>query len=197
MSNRFAGVAWTQGGKAVLSASLDGTVRAFDLKRYRNFRTFASPQPAQFSCIAVDSSGELIAAGCQDLFDIYVWSMKTGRLLEALAGHESPVSSLDFCPKEGVLASTSWDKTLRIWNVFEGKTGREVFDLSADGIAVQFAPTGKHVAVATIDCQITIFDWNAGNQIVSIEGRLDFDAGRAETDVITAKKSSAAKYVQY
>jgi periodic tryptophan protein 2 len=27
------GVTWTQAGKAVLSASLDGSVRAFDLKR--------------------------------------------------------------------------------------------------------------------------------------------------------------------
>ena len=30
-------------GNAVLSASADGSVRAFDLLRYRNFRTFASP----------------------------------------------------------------------------------------------------------------------------------------------------------
>ena len=33
----------------VFSASLDGTVRAYDTTRYRNFRTFASPRPAQFS----------------------------------------------------------------------------------------------------------------------------------------------------
>ena len=31
-------------GNAVLSASADGSVRAFDLLRYRNFRTFASPE---------------------------------------------------------------------------------------------------------------------------------------------------------
>ena len=33
----------------VFSASLDGTVRAYDTTRYRNFRTFTSPRPAQFS----------------------------------------------------------------------------------------------------------------------------------------------------
>lgn len=36
-----------QNGLAVLTASLDGTVRAFDTTRYRNFRTLTSPQAAQ------------------------------------------------------------------------------------------------------------------------------------------------------
>lgn len=37
----------------------DGTVRAFDLVRYRNFRTFTTPRPVQFTCLAVDPSGEV------------------------------------------------------------------------------------------------------------------------------------------
>jgi hypothetical protein len=43
----------------VLSASLDGTVRARDLTRYRNFRTLVTPQPAQLTCLAVDPAGEV------------------------------------------------------------------------------------------------------------------------------------------
>ena len=39
----------------VFSASLDGTVRAYDTTRYRNFRTFTSPRPAQFSWYVVMS----------------------------------------------------------------------------------------------------------------------------------------------
>lgn len=50
--------------------------------RYRNFRTFTSPRPVQFSSLAVDSSGELVSAGAQDSFEIFLWSMQTGRLLE-------------------------------------------------------------------------------------------------------------------
>ena len=50
--------------------------------RYRNFRTFASPKPVQFSCLALDPSGEVVCAGSHDTFEIYVWSMQTGRLLE-------------------------------------------------------------------------------------------------------------------
>ena len=34
-------------GTVVVSSSLDGTVRAFDLVRYRNFRTFTAPVQCQ------------------------------------------------------------------------------------------------------------------------------------------------------
>ena len=50
--------------------------------RYRNFRTFASPRPVQFSSIGLDPSGDVVVAGSQDTFEIFVWSMQTGRLLE-------------------------------------------------------------------------------------------------------------------
>ena len=50
-------------GHALLSASLDGTVRAFDLMRYRNFRVLTSPDPCQFVSLAVDPTGEIVCAG--------------------------------------------------------------------------------------------------------------------------------------
>lgn len=65
-------------GNAVLSASLDGTVRAYDLVKYRNFRVFTTPKPAQFSCLSIEAGGDLVAAGSLEPYDIFVWSMKTG-----------------------------------------------------------------------------------------------------------------------
>jgi len=50
--------------------------------RYRNFKTFVSPRPVQFSCVSIDSTGEFVAAGGQDVFEAYLWSMKIGKLLE-------------------------------------------------------------------------------------------------------------------
>lgn len=63
----------------------------------------------------MDSSGEFVAAGGQDVFEIFLWSLKLGRLLEVLAGHEGPVWSVAFnpCVDSTALASVSWDKTLR------------------------------------------------------------------------------------
>lgn len=55
----------------LLSASLDGTVRAWDLFRYRNFRTFTTPSSRQFVSLAADQSGEVICAGTLDSFEVF------------------------------------------------------------------------------------------------------------------------------
>jgi periodic tryptophan protein 2 len=89
-----------KGGKVLVSASLDGTVRCFDMKRYRNFKTlsgFSEDKLAQFICMAVDPvGGDFIVAGAQNTYEIFLWSLQTGRLLECLAGHEGPVSGVRF-----------------------------------------------------------------------------------------------------
>ncbi|XP_056631843.1 periodic tryptophan protein 2 homolog [Diorhabda sublineata] len=189
------GVAFSGNKKFLVSASLDSTVRAFDVIRYRNFKTFTSTRPVQFSCIGVDSSGEFVAAGGQDIFEIYLWSVKTGRLLEILAGHEGPVSSLVFSPTlaSTVMVSVSWDKTMKIWDAIEKGSAHETIDLTSDGMCVAFKPDGQEVAVATLNGQITVFNVKTSLQISSIEGRNDLGSGRSETDLITAKKNLEAK----
>lgn len=78
-------------GKVFITCSLDGTVKAFDLNRYRCFRTLAAPsesKPAQFISLAIDKiGGDFIAAGSHNFFEIFLWSLKTGRLLEVLTGN--------------------------------------------------------------------------------------------------------------
>lgn len=188
-------VLFSHNRKFIVSASLDGTARAYDLTRYRNFKTFTSPRPVQFSCLALDSSDEFLAAGGQDFFDIYLWSMKLGTLLEIMSGHEGPVSSLSFNPNPAstALASVSWDKTLKLWNAIENGSSHETIKLSSDGLCVVHKPNGEEVAVSTLDGQITFFDCKTSLQTGSIEGRNDLGSGRSDTDLITAKKNLEGK----
>jgi len=53
--------------------------------------------------------------------------------LQILAGHEGPVSSLAFSTSRAMLASGSWDKTVKLWDVFESKGARETLSLMSDG----------------------------------------------------------------
>ncbi|NXG95725.1 PWP2 protein, partial [Loxia leucoptera] len=186
-------VTFTSTGYVVLSASLDGTVRAFDLHRYRNFRTFTSPRPSQFSCLAVDSSGEIVAAGSQDSFEIFIWSMQSGRLLDVLAGHEGPISSLSFNPMKCVLASASWDKTVKLWDMLDSWRTKETLIINSDVLVVAFRPDGRELAVAALNGQITFWDHDNAVQTGSIEGRHDLQMGRKELDKITAKQAAKGK----
>ncbi|KAF1457078.1 hypothetical protein FQV21_0014314, partial [Spheniscus demersus] len=186
-------VTFTSNGYVILSASLDGTVRAFDLHRYRNFRTFTSPRPSQFSCLAVDSSGEIVSAGSQDSFEIFIWSMQSGRLLDVLSGHEGPISSLSFNPMKCVLASASWDKTVKLWDMLDSWRTKETLILNSDVLVVAFRPDGKELAVAALNGQITFWDHENAVQTGSIEGRHDLQMGRKELDKITAKQAAKGK----
>ncbi|KAL0615505.1 Periodic tryptophan protein 2-like protein [Plecturocebus cupreus] len=192
-SSGVTGVTFTATGYVVVTSSMDGTVRAFDLHRYRNFRTFTSPRPTQFSCVAVDGSGEIISAGAQDSFEIFVWSMQTGRLLDVLSGHEGPISGLCFNPMKSILASASWDKTVRLWDMFDSWRTKETLALTSDALAVTFRPDGAELAVATLNSQITFWDPENAVQMGSIEGRHDLKTGRKELDKITAKHSAKGK----
>lgn len=189
------GVQFSKNKKFLVTSSLDGTVRAFDIVRYRNFRTFTSPQPVQFSCVAIDYSGELIVAGGQDVFEIYLWSVKLGKLLEILSGHEGPVTSIAFSPTatSSTLVSGSWDKTIKIWNCLENHSDHETIDMLSDVTCVAFKPNGEEFAVGTLNGYITVFDVKTTTQIASIEGRNDLGSGRSEFDIISAKKNLETK----
>lgn len=187
-------VAFAKQGSVLFSASLDGTVRAFDLVRYRNFRTFTSPSPVQFSALAVDPSGEVVAAGSTDSFQVFLWSVQTGKLLDILTGHEAPISSLAFCPSgTNRLASGSWDKTVRVWSVFGRSRAVEPLTISNDVLALAFRPDGAELAVASLDGQLTFFDVQSEKQTNVIEGRKDISGGRKADDKVTAANSTSSK----
>jgi len=176
-----------KGGKVLASSSLDGTVRCFDLNRYRNFKTFSGvdERSPQFICLAVDSlSGDFIAAGAQNTYEIYMWSQQTGRLVEVLAGHTAPVSGIKFSPTGSDLISCSWDGTIRIWGLFQAsKSSREVIKVGFDCISLAMTLCGSHVAVSTVNGQIYFFDATSGEQMgIPIEGKSDLGSTMAEEE---------------
>ncbi|KAK7097896.1 periodic tryptophan protein 2 homolog [Littorina saxatilis] len=194
-SGGVTGVTFFQSGKAIMSSSQDGTVRAFDLTRYRNFKTFTAPRHVQFSCVAVDPSGSIVCAGCQDVFEIYVWNIKTSKLLEILADHEGPVSCLAFSQgtTATMLASASWDKTVKLWEIFDSRGAKETLKQEAEVLTLAFRPDGKELAVGTLSAKISFWDPVNGRQTGCVEGRHDLDYGRKETDKVTGKTLAAGK----
>ena len=184
---------FTKKGNVLFTASLDGSIRAWDLVRYRNFRTFTAPTRLSFSCLAIDPSGDVVCAGSLDSFDIHTWSVQTGQLLDRLAGHEGPVSSLTFAPDGSVVVSGSWDHTVRIWNIFDRTQTSEPLQLQADVLDVAFRPDSKQLAVSTLDGQLTFWSVSEAQQQAGVDGRRDVSGGRRISDRRTAANSAGTK----
>ncbi|KAL8828665.1 MAG: hypothetical protein Q9191_002462 [Dirinaria sp. TL-2023a] len=180
-------------GNVLFTSSLDGSVRAWDLIRYRNFRTFTAPTRLSFSSVAVDPSGEVVCAGSLDSFEIHIWSVQTGQLLDQLSGHEGPISSLAFAPSGGNLVSGSWDQTVRIWSIFGRSQTSEPLQLQADVLHIAFRPDSKQIAVSTLDGQLTFWSVSDASQESGVDGRRDISGGRRLTDRRTAANAAGTK----
>jgi periodic tryptophan protein 2 len=180
-------------GNVLFTSSLDGSIRAWDLIRYRNFRTFTAPTRLSWSCLAVDPSGEVVCAGSLDSFDIHIWSVQTGQLLDRLAGHEGPISSLAFAPNGGVLVSGSWDHGVRIWSIFNRTQTSEPLQLQADVLDIAFSPDSRQLGVSTLDGQLTFWSVSEAEQESGVDGRRDVSGGRKITDRRTAANAAGTK----
>lgn len=181
-------------GQVLFSASLDGTVRAWDLIRFRNFRTFTATERVQFNCLAVDPSGEVVVAGSQDNFEIYVWSVQTAQLLDSLTGHEGPISALAFGTENSVLASASWDRTIRVWNIFSRSQQVEPIEVQSDVLAIAMRPDLKELSISTLDGHIGIYDVEDAKQIHLLDVKKDIIGGRFLEDRFTAKNAARSKH---
>ncbi|PWA83051.1 periodic tryptophan protein [Artemisia annua] len=112
----------------------------------------------------------------------FLWSMKTGRLLDVLSGHEGQVHGLMFSPATAILASSAWDRTVRLWVVFDGKGLVETFSHTHDVLTIVYCQDGKYLAFNTLDGQIHLWDPIDGLLMYTTEGRRDIAGRRLMTD---------------
>lgn len=61
-----------------------------------------------------------------------------------LSGHEGPISGLCFNPVKSVLASASWDRTVRLWDMADSWRTTETLGLTSDGGCMGGTGTGCH-----------------------------------------------------
>ena len=185
--------AYSRRGNVLFTSSLDGSVRAWDMLRYRNFRTFTAPTRLSFSCLAIDPSTEVVCAASHDSFDIHLWSVQTGALLDQLSGHEGPISTLAFTPDGRSLISGSWDRTIRIWNVFDRSQTSEALQLTSDLLRIAIRPDALQLAASSLDGQLTFWNLSSSVQESTLDGRRDTSGGRTLTSRRTAASTPGTK----
>lgn len=184
---------YSKRGNILFTSSLDGSIRAWDMLRYRNFRTFTAPTRLSFTDLAIDPSAEIVCASSHDSFDIHLWNVQTGQLLDRLSGHEGPISTLAFTPDGSTLASGSWDRTIRLWSIFSRTQSSEPLQLTSDLICVAIRPDSAQLAAATLDGQLTFWTLSTSMQSSVIEARRDISGGRSLTSRRTAANSPGTK----
>ena len=179
----------------LISSSLDGTIRAYDLIKYKNFRIMTTPKQTQLICCSIDYSGEIVAAGSLDTYNIFVWSIKTGDLIDVLNGHTGPVSCLSFSHINDILVSGSWDNTVKMWELYTKKGISETYEHNSKITAIALSPNDKEVAVSTLNGELYTWDIETGAIKNILDVSRDIWGGRLNEEKIAAKNATRNKYL--
>ncbi len=80
------------------------------------------------------------------------------------------MSCIAFHPQQALLASGSWDNTVKVWNILDQSGNRDTLQHKGDVVTVAFRPDGKELAVSTLDGTIAL--WNVKDMRENGEGFL-------------------------
>jgi WD40 repeat protein len=107
-------------GKELASSDESQTdVRILDAQTGRLLRSL--PHPNSSTALAWSDDNRLLATAAYNA-KIYIWSGDIDRPQAVLEGHRGKVVALTFSPSGRLLASTGWDGTTRLWDVWSGKS---------------------------------------------------------------------------
>jgi len=146
-------------GKFLVSGSSDGKLKLFDLqiKSGNTQNIYSSADPVL--SVALSKDGILLAAGFSS-GSVRIWNTAdfSGSLIEMIGQHSSGVTALTFSGNRNYLASSGFDRTMKISNVqsLEGKpVSIEKHDLWVYDIT--FSPDDKYLISSSADKTIRIF----------------------------------------
>ena len=133
-TGRVTSVSWSQADTSlvILGGETGSSVTVWDLMT-NNTRTITVGKRPVFSVACHPTQPDLVAVGCKLGHLMLVNTQGTGRVVTRLRGHEEDVYSLAWSPStstkigetehdEWLLASSSRDKTVRVWGQGEGRS---------------------------------------------------------------------------
>jgi WD40 repeat protein len=176
-------VLFTRDSKQLISVSRDKTIRFWDVASGRPLRVLRLPinemHGGEIYAAALAPDGQTLAAGGtawrQGFVPIYIIDIATGHILRVLRGHANSIAALAFSPTGERLASGSYDRTARIWNVASGQCERILEGHEHAVRSVSFGPDGRRLATASYD---------KTGRIWSVEdGRCDAVLGGQQSEV--------------
>ena len=175
-SNLVRDIAWSPDGK-ILANIRDLKIIFWDPNNGKKIGEIDTSnrqrQTTTMTSLAFSPDGKIIASahhGHSDRLDcIILWDINTGQVIRTFTGHPE-VRSISWSPNGQIIASGSWDHTIKLW---DAKTGQELHLLTghSDKVAsVAFSPDGQIIASGSWDHTIKLWDRNTGQKKYTLTG---------------------------
>jgi len=150
------------------------------------------------TCIlTIPENPEMLITGSRDR-TIIVWKVDTSTIKKStekeyliygierkLTGHNSCISDISISSDRKYLLSSSWDKTVRLWNLTTGKTVKHFIGHKNNVLSVAFSCDDKQIVSSSSDHAINL--WNCIGVCKQVKSDNDIDG---HTDNVTRVRFS-------
>ncbi|KAG0284216.1 hypothetical protein BGZ96_011385 [Linnemannia gamsii] len=152
--------------RTLISGSLDGLLKMWDIKTGKCEHTMEMPSPITHLLLFTENNH--LAVICDDLC-IRIVDVENRRVVREFWGHSNRITDMTFSPDGHWLVSASLDATIRTWDLPTGHMV-DIFRCESIATSLSFSPTGDYLATAHVD-NVGIFLWANRMQFTTVSLR--------------------------
>ncbi|XP_030300674.1 p21-activated protein kinase-interacting protein 1 isoform X2 [Calypte anna] len=165
----------------VVTGSRDETIHIYDMKKKTEHGALLQHN-GTITCLEFYGTAHLLS-GAEDGL-ICIWNTKRWECLQSIRAHKGHVTSLSIHPSGKLALSVGTDKTLRTWNLVEGRSAF-IKNLKQNAHIIKWSPKGeKYVTVITN--KVDIYKLDTASIIGTITTEKRISSLRFITDSILA-----------
>jgi WD40 repeat protein len=163
-------VTFSRDGRQALSASLDRTLRLWDLEKGKEIRQFMGHTDRIWgAALSPDGRRAVSASGDKSM---RLWNVETGQEVDRFE-HPHWVWCVAYSPDGRQALTGCQDNLVRLWDLQEHKEVRRFTGHTDVVRAVAFTPDGRHILSAGYDRTLRLWDRESGKQLRVLFGHTD------------------------
>ncbi|CAM4723737.1 unnamed protein product [Leuciscus chuanchicus] len=147
----------------IATGSKDETIQLYDMSKKTEHGALLH-HDGSISCLEFYGTSHLLSGGQDGL--ICVWSTQKWECLKSIRAHKGHVTSLSVHPSGKLALSVGTDKTLRTWNLIEGRSAF-IKNIKQTAEIVLWSPDGDQYAVV-MNNRVDIYDVKSATIIGTI-----------------------------
>lgn len=143
-------------------------------KVFLKYKINRLPSPRRITCLLYTTIREILAGGSDDAICHYIYNNATDKYIlnDILKGHTFDISSIiETKNNPNVILSSSWDKTIREWDLIEGQCIKVIMTTHTNGISKIIQLDDGRIASCSYDSTINIYDYDDTDGLIkSLKG---------------------------
>eukprot|EP00012_Vannella_robusta_P002216 CAMPEP_0206185292 /NCGR_PEP_ID=MMETSP0166-20121206/1717_1 /ASSEMBLY_ACC=CAM_ASM_000260 /TAXON_ID=95228 /ORGANISM="Vannella robusta, Strain DIVA3 518/3/11/1/6" /LENGTH=401 /DNA_ID=CAMNT_0053600451 /DNA_START=976 /DNA_END=2181 /DNA_ORIENTATION=- len=163
--------------KTFATCSSDHSIHVGEIGTTQSIRRFDGHKN-EVNTIKWCPAGRLLAS-CSDDCTAKLWSMDAKEALYDFKEHEKELYTIEWSPtgagtanpnRDLMLASASFDSTVRLWNIEQGRCLHNLAKHTDPVYSISFSPDGQYLASGSFDHYVHIWSVSTGEVVKSYRG---------------------------